>query len=93
MQISEFQQRIRDIYFERDSTRGPETTFMWFVEEVGELSRELRRGDDSRREEEFSDVLAWLVSLASLYGIDMEKAAARYAGGCPKCRRTPCGCD
>ena len=35
-------QRIRDLYGEKDSRRGVEGTFMWFMEEVGELSAALR---------------------------------------------------
>jgi NTP pyrophosphatase (non-canonical NTP hydrolase) len=92
MQIREFQQNIRDIYFERDNARGIHPTFAWLVEEVGELSRELRHSDPKRLEEEFSDVFAWLVSLASLCGVDIEQAAGRYAAGCPKCGATPCEC-
>jgi NTP pyrophosphatase (non-canonical NTP hydrolase) len=41
---------------------------------------------------EFSDVLAWLVSLADLTGVDLAEAAERYAQGCPKCAGTPCTC-
>lgn len=92
MRISEFQQKIRDIYFERDSARGILPTFVWLVEEIGELARETRRDDKTRLEEEFSDVFAWLVSLASQMDIDLERAAGRFASGCPKCGETPCGC-
>ena len=38
------------------------------------------------------DVLAWLTTTASLAGVDMTEAAERFAGGCPKCDRTPCEC-
>lgn len=92
MTISQFQQRIRDIYYERDSARGASGTFVWFIEEVGELARAVRRGDAEEMGEEFSDVLAWLVSLASICGVDVEQAAGKYADGCPKCKGTPCGC-
>ena len=102
MTIAEFQKRIEEIYLERDRARGLDGTFRWFVEEVGELARALgpRRGsageDEGAEEnlrEEFADVLAWLVTLASIAGVDLEEAAARkYAGGCPKCRSTPCAC-
>ena len=92
MQISEFQEKIKEIYLEKDSARGVAGTFAWFVEEVGELSRAIRRGGPEQLEEEFSDVMAWLVSLATICGVDMEKAAGKYGGGCPKCGRTPCGC-
>ena len=83
---------IRDIYFERDSARGAEGTFRWFIEEVGELARAMRGTDTENLREEFGDVLAWLVSLASIMGVDMDEAAAKYANGCPKCGRTPCAC-
>lgn len=92
MEIGEFQRRLRALYEERDRARGRDATFAWFVEEVGELSRALRRGDPANLDEEFSDALAWLVSLATLAGVDMEKAAARYSAGCPRCANTPCGC-
>lgn len=92
MEIGELQRRLRALYEARDRDRGRDATFLWFVEEVGELSRALRRGERGNLEEEFSDALAWLVSVATLCGVDMEKAAARFARGCPRCGKTPCGC-
>lgn len=94
MKISEFQKLIEDIYFEKDSKRSLMETFAWFVEEVGELSRELRSKKDVKRlNEEFADVLAWLSTLASLAGIDLEEAAEKYSQGCPKCYNIPCKCS
>jgi len=93
MQIAEFQKLIEDIYYERDSARGLAGTHMWFCEEVGELTRALRRDQRDELEGEFADVLAWLSTLASIAGIDLEQAArAKYAAGCPRCNATPCGC-
>ena len=94
MQIEEFQKLIEQIYFEKDSRRGKEATFRWFVEEVGELARAARRGHQAQLEEEFADVLAWLSTLASLHGIDLGAAAKRrYGSGCPKCGKAPCACE
>lgn len=94
MKISEFQKIIEDIYLEKDSKRGLLGTFAWFIEEVGELSRELRSYEDKKRlQEEFADVLAWLSTLASIAGIDLEESAKKYAKGCPKCHKAPCICD
>jgi NTP pyrophosphatase (non-canonical NTP hydrolase) len=92
MRISELQERLRETYFERDAGRGTDATFRWMVEEVGELARGLRTGDPANLAHEFGDVLAWLTSLASLAGVDLEAAASRYAAGCPKCGSSPCVC-
>ena len=94
MTINEFQRLIESIYLGKDRARGMGGTFMWFSEEVGELARALRDGDRDRLEGEFADVLAWLSTLASMAGVDLEEvAAAKYSAGCPKCRRVPCGCQ
>jgi NTP pyrophosphatase (non-canonical NTP hydrolase) len=94
VKISEFQKKIEAIYFEKDKGRGLPATYMWFAEEVGELTRALRRGDDrDNLEEEFADVLAWLSSLASISGVDLQAAALKkYEKGCPYCHATPCAC-
>ncbi|MCS7253245.1 MAG: MazG nucleotide pyrophosphohydrolase domain-containing protein [Armatimonadota bacterium] len=92
LSIGRFQRLIANAYVTRDKERGIERTFLWFVEEVGELARAIKRGGQSELEEEFSDVLAWLVSLATLLNVDMEKAARRYLNGCPKCKSSPCTC-
>jgi NTP pyrophosphatase (non-canonical NTP hydrolase) len=92
--LGEFQQLIERIYFEKDKARGLERTFMWFAEEVGELTRAIRRGNDrANLEEEFGDVLAWLVTLASIEGVDLQEVALRrYGQGCPYCKAIPCAC-
>ncbi len=94
MRISEFQKIIRDVYFEKDSKRGLGKTFMWFIEEVGELAEALRRGNREEIGEEMADVLAWLTSLANLIGVDLEQEARRKygKGECPRCRHKPCIC-
>lgn len=92
MHISEFQREIERLYFARDSERGLGGTFMWFMEEVGELATALRQDDREELLGEFADVFAWLVTLASLKGIDMEQAVRKYENACPACRKGPCEC-
>lgn len=92
MTLREFQEHIDKTYGQRDCARGADATFRRLVEEVGELARALRDGDRGRLEEEFGDVLAWTVTLASLAGIDAHRAASRYEAGCPRCGATPCVC-
>ena len=93
MEIAELQETLRRTYGARDDERGRDATFRWMTEEVGELARALRHGDPDQLALEFSDVLAWLASLANLTGVDLEAAVARYAEGCPKCGASPCACD
>jgi len=94
MEIKEFQRMIREIYYHKDLKRGIERTFLWFVEEVGELSEAIRKNDFEAMEEEFADVLAWLASLANLLGVDLEEAAKKkYPGVCPYCGKKPCECE
>jgi len=93
MHIETFQRLIEDIYYEKDKARGLAGTHMWFCEEVGELTRALRRGQTEELEGEFADVLAWLSTLASIAGIDLQAAACKkYETGCPRCSATPCTC-
>ena len=93
MTLGQLQQRIRELYGRKDAARGVEGTFMWFMEEVGELSAALRNGTPDERVLEFADVLAWLVTLANCTGVDLDDAVRRkYGGGCPGCGQTPCAC-
>ena len=72
--IRAFQQHIRDRYFETDQKRGQAATFVWFIEEVGELATAINGNDAKNREEELADVLAWLCTLANISGVDLAKA-------------------
>ena len=93
MDLNQLQDRIRTMYGAKDGARGLEGTFMWFMEEVGELSAALRGGSRDEQELEFADVLAWLVTLANIAGVDLDAAInAKYGGGCPGCGRSPCVC-
>lgn len=88
-----FQRRIEELYYERDHARGTQGTLLWFVEEVGELVRAIRRGEQQNLQEEFADVYAWLATLASLHGLDLEAMGrSKYGAGCPKCAAAPCAC-
>ena len=81
MEICEFQELIARQYKARDQERGVPRTFMWFVEEVGELATALASGDQANTEEEFADVFAWLCTLANITDVDLEKACGKYTSG------------
>ena len=87
LSLADLQQLIRDRYFATDSARGIPGTFMWLIEEVGELSSALQDNapgqsptPEQRKnlEEEFADVLAWLTTLANIADIDLTQAMHKY---------------
>lgn len=94
MTLAELQQLIRDQFGAKDAGRGTAGTFMWFMEEVGELSAALRgNAPRDHTAAEFADVLAWLATLANIAGVDLADAVrAKYGAGCPECHQTPCAC-
>lgn len=78
MTLRQFQDFIRERYYTTDAARGTPGTFMWFVEEVGELATALAGDDQANKEEEFADVLAWLCTLANINGVDLDEAIEKY---------------
>jgi NTP pyrophosphatase (non-canonical NTP hydrolase) len=93
--LHDMQALIRRMYGDKDEARGVEGTFMWLMEEVGELAAALRDGsshDELARE--FADVLAWLTTIANVAGVDLEDALRRkYGAGCPGCGQWVCTCN
>jgi NTP pyrophosphatase (non-canonical NTP hydrolase) len=88
------QQRLHETYGHKDQARGAAGTFMYFMEEVGELAEALREPGKHDLEGEFADCVAWLTSLANVAGIDLAAAvAAKYGPGCTRCGALPCVCD
>src|SRR5262245_25106476 len=93
LSLTELQSLIETMYSRKDRERGVEGTFMWFMEEVGELAAALRDGNSAELSGEFADVLAWLATIANVTGIDLERAVLeKYGKGCPGCRQMICVC-
>jgi NTP pyrophosphatase (non-canonical NTP hydrolase) len=91
--LADFQQLIANMYLEKDLARGVEGTFLWLMEEVGELATALRSGTHENRLEEFADVLAWLTTIANVAGVNLSEAVTRkYGSGCPGCSQLVCVC-
>jgi NTP pyrophosphatase (non-canonical NTP hydrolase) len=92
--LADFQQLIRRMYLEKDVARGVDGTFMWLMEEVGELAAALREGTQEEKAAEFADVLAWLTTIANVAEVDLTEAVRRkYGSGCPGCGQFICACD
>ena len=91
--LRDLQQLIHKMYYTKDISRGVDGTFMWLMEEVGELATALREGNHDDRLEEFADVLAWLATIANVAGVDLSDAIRRkYGSGCPGCGQLVCHC-
>jgi len=90
LSLSKCQRIIRKTYLEKDSKRGVDATFLYFVSEVGELAEAIREGENL--EKEFADCTAWLMSVANLLDIDLEKCMKSFYLACPNCGTIPCTC-
>jgi NTP pyrophosphatase (non-canonical NTP hydrolase) len=79
--LAEFQRYISQRFEKVDRERGSAKTFLWFIEEVGELATALNGDDRANLEEEFADVIAWLCTLANINDVDLAAAiSAKYLG-------------
>lgn len=85
--VAAFQALIRERYYATDSARGAAGTFLLFMEEVGELATALHENrpgksptpaQRSNLEEEFADVLAWMMTLANIMGVDVASTLEKY---------------
>ena len=93
MNISEAQKIIAETYGKKDQKRGSAGTFMYLIEEVGELATAIREESKEEVASEFADVFAWTLSLAALEGIDLEVAFKQKYLTCRGCGQTPCSCE
>lgn len=90
--LVELQDVIERTYGERDRERSVAYTVAWLAEEFGELAQAIRKGTREQIEHEFSDVLAWVASLANQVDVDLTTVIDRFERGCPKCDSIPCSC-
>jgi len=95
MDLGDFQQLIEQMYSHKDRERGAAGTFLWLMEEMGELAAAIADGhDQANLKEEFADVLAWLATLANVVDVDLGEALhAKYGQGCPGCGKMVCICN
>ena len=83
--LKELQSYLAEVCEERGWTKdSPSEKFVLFIEEVGELAKAMRkvaglyeepaRQRDVSLQEEFADVLSYLLDLANCFQVDLEEA-------------------
>lgn len=83
--LNDLQQYVAEVCQERGWTKdSPSEKFVLFIEEVGELAKAMRKDAglyeerakqrDMPLEEEFADVLSYLLDLANSFHVDLEHA-------------------
>jgi len=77
LNLEQIQKHVDSKYGDTDRERGSPATFLYFIEEVGELATALAGSDRSNLEEEFADVLAWLCTMANINNVDLADAFAK----------------
>ena len=99
LSLAKMQSLIQGMYGDKDEARGIPGTFMWLMEEVGELSSALRENEAAGGPAtealafEFADVLAWLATIANVADINLTEAMKiKYGDGCPGCGNMVCEC-
>jgi len=91
--IRGFQNLMKKLYFHRDFRRGADRTYIWLVEEVGELGDAIITNNRTAMEDEVSDIIAWLASLCNVLNLDLESVVMKkYKDKCPRCKNLPCKC-
>jgi len=74
MTIYDAQEKVRDFVRDQNWKVDDSTIFNHLVEEIGEVARELRKGNEDKLKEELADVLFLLLKLSNEKGISLEEA-------------------
>ena len=91
--IKAAQELMKKLYFDKDQKRGEERTILKLVEELGELSEAILLKNHDKIAEEIADVIAWTLSIANLFEIDVDEVFnSKYNDVCPECKESPCIC-
>ncbi|MBI4032400.1 hypothetical protein HY374_01710 [Candidatus Berkelbacteria bacterium] len=102
--VRQFQDRLRQMYFGRNSQSGAKQAVLKLAAEISELDdffhsvvelREIATVEQAREQFAFEccDLLAWILGLANLYEVDLEEELnKRPVDRCHVCNKCPCGC-
>ncbi|ADB57103.1 MazG nucleotide pyrophosphohydrolase domain-containing protein [Archaeoglobus profundus] len=87
MDLKEVRKAIKEKYYEIDARSGELFLLAVLFEEVGELAEAVRKRDVKAIEEELTDVLFMVLSLANYFNVDIEsRLVEKYIKGDPSGR-------
>jgi NTP pyrophosphatase (non-canonical NTP hydrolase) len=87
MDLKELRRIIKEKYYEIDAKSGELFLLSVLFEEVGELAEAVRKKDVKAVEEELTDVLFMVLSLANYFDVDVEsKLMEKYVKNDPSKR-------
>jgi len=97
--LYDWQAAVERLYGELNSRRSLEEVGFHLIEEIGEVAKSMRLGDEAGLQEEMADIFSWSAALVNRaerlcmveYRID-DMAWKRYPDRCPRCGSNPCGC-
>lgn len=98
--LDEWMSQLSELYAHINRKLPREATGFHTVEEIGELSKELRRHEENDPtftqqdfQEEIADVFTWTVGMAIRAGLDFKQILwQKFPGVCPYCDGCPCHC-
>jgi NTP pyrophosphatase (non-canonical NTP hydrolase) len=97
--LNEWQDVLDKLYKKVNRVQEEEVIGFHLQEEIGELSRELRKKmeyvpfDEKDLSDEIADVFSWTIGLASRMSLNMEKITwQKFPGKCPYCDSSKCEC-
>lgn len=76
-------EQIRKLQDAADKIYGrlpADQAFQWFIEEIGELARALRRADRANTHEELGQIFAWVLCLGNILQIDLASSLEHAFG-------------
>ncbi len=84
MEFEYIQRKIKEKYYKTDVKSGRLFLLAVLFEEVGELAEAVRKNEKKEVEEELTDILFVLFSIANLFGIEVgRRLVEKYIEGDP----------
>lgn len=91
--LSKQQKLFKEIYGKVNAIMMRQQIWNHFMEELGEMSYELRHKNKQQLKEESADVLAWLIAFCIRIDVDLDEIVWHtYHGECNVCAKDVCEC-